>query len=283
MYSNKLYTPLRYPGGKARFAPLVTEIIQKNDLGGGHYLEPYAGGAGLALILLMDQVVEHIHINDFDPAVAAFWRAAVNDGERLIELVANADVTMEAWHHWRAVMQGKTPAGGLERGFATLFMNRTNRSGILKGGVIGGKDQAGVYKLDARFMRDKICNRLQLIHDKRDFIHVYEEDAISLLRRCATVVPKKTLVYLDPPYYVKGAGLYRNSYKHEDHSEIADFLKTGELGLPWITSYDNATEIREMYANETSVTYGLNYTAQRRYVGDEVMFFSDELSHVPVS
>lgn len=281
MYSNKLYTPLRYPGGKARFAPLVTEIIQKNGLNGGHYLEPYAGGAGLALILLVDKVVEHVHINDLDPAVASFWRAATDGTDRLINLVSTAEVTMDAWHHWRSVMQGKTPASALERGFATLFMNRTNRSGILKGGVIGGKLQAGAYKLDARFMRDKICSRLQLIRDNSKFIHVYEEDAISLLRRCNTLVPAKSLVYLDPPYYVKGAGLYRNSYKHEDHTEIADFLQSGELGLPWITSYDNAAEIREMYAAENSVTYGLNYTAQRRYVGDEVMFFSSELSHVP--
>ena len=277
MYSNKLYTPLRYPGGKARFAPLVEEIVRSNDLVGGHYFEPYAGGAGLALILLMDDVVERIHINDVDPAVAAFWRAAVNQSEDLIALVAGEPVTMDAWHHWRDVMCGRVAATEVEIGFATLFMNRTNRSGILKGGVIGGKKQSGTYKIDARFMRDKLCERLDRIGNNSHRISVYEEDALSLLQRCQSFLPQRTLIYLDPPYYVKGSGLYRNSYKPIDHEMIATYLQGGDLKLPWITSYDNAEEIRQMYSSSASVTYGLNYTAQRRYVGDEVMFFSPSI------
>lgn len=281
MYSNKLYTPLRYPGGKARFAPLLEALIRENNLEGGHYFEPYAGGAGLALILLMDDVVEQIHINDFDPAIASFWRSAVNRNEALIQMVANADVSMDAWHHWREVMFGRAPSDELSRGFATLFMNRTNRSGILKGGVIGGKKQAGTYKLDARFMRDKICSRLELIGEVKTRINVYEEDALSLLARCADFLPAKTLLYLDPPYYVKGAGLYRNSYKDDDHRNIANMLQDGSFPLPWIVSYDNAEEIREMYSRSSSVCYGLNYTAQRRYIGDEVMFFSEGMKQIP--
>lgn len=281
MYSNKLYTPLRYPGGKARFSSLIERIIQDNGLNGGHYFEPFAGGAGLALILLVDDVVEAIHINDIDPAVAAFWTAAVRDTDRLIEMVAEADVSMDAWHHWRAVMNGHVAATKLERGFATLFMNRTNRSGILKGGVIGGKLQAGTYRLDARFMRDKICERLSRIGRLSDRIYVYEEDAHSILQRCSEFLPSKSLIYLDPPYYVKGAGLYRNSYKDDDHRQIANLLLAKEFPLPWVVSYDNAQEIRDMYGDASRVSYGLNYTAQKRYVGDEVMFFSEKLSAVP--
>lgn len=281
MYSNKLYTPLRYPGGKARFAPLLEALVRNNELDGGHYFEPYAGGAGLALILLMDEVVEQIHINDFDPAVAAFWRSAVDRNAALIRMVADAEVSMEAWHHWREVMFGRTPADELSRGFATLFMNRTNRSGILKGGVIGGKNQAGAYKLDARFMRDKICSRLELIGQAKNRINVYEEDALSLLARCTDFLPAKSLIYLDPPYYVKGAGLYRNSYKDDDHRNIAEMLQHHSFPRPWVVSYDNAEEIRKMYSSSSSVSYGLNYTAQRRYIGDEVMFFSEGMKGIP--
>ena len=277
MYSNKLYTPLRYPGGKARFAPLIVEAIHSNLLTGGHYLEPYAGGVGVALTLLLDGHVSHVHINDADPAVAVFWRTATTQATGLIDKVANEPVTIEAWHHWRAVMLGQIEATELDRGFATLFVNRTNRSGILMGGVIGGKAQSGTYKLDARFMRDQICARLARIGEHSSAIHVYEEDALALLTRCHQFLPKKSLVYLDPPYYVKGSGLYRNFYKHVDHVRIAKLLSSRKFRRPWIVSYDNVDEIRLMYEYARSFTYGLNYTAQRRYIGAEVMFFGDRL------
>lgn len=278
MYSKKLFSPLRYPGGKARFAPMIADVINSNKLAGGHYLEPYAGGAGVALVLLMDGVVRHIHINDADSAVAVFWRAAVQETAGLIRLVASEPVTMDAWHHWRAMMLGETEGTQLERGFATLFMNRTNRSGILKGGVIGGKAQSGTYKVDARFMRDELCVRLERIGRYAGAISVYEEDAQKLLRRCHQFLPSKSLVYLDPPYYVKGAGLYRNSYKHDDHVQIARLLGSGRFRRPWIVSYDNVEEIRTMYSYAHSFTYGLHYTAQTRYIGSEVMFFSERLT-----
>lgn len=277
MYSNKLYTPLRYPGGKARFAPLIAEVIATNNLTGGHYLEPYAGGAGVALSLLVDGVVDHVHINDADPAIADFWRAATEQSEQLVAMVASESISMDAWHHWRGVMLGTVHGSVLERGFATLFMNRTNRSGILKGGVIGGKAQAGHYKINARFMRDELCKRLVRIGAHSDGIHVYEEDAQQLLLRCHQFLPAKSLVYLDPPYYVKGAGLYRNFYKHEDHVRIAKLLGSDRFRRPWVVSYDNAEEIKEMYAYATPYAYGLNYTAQRRYTGSEVMFFSSSI------
>ena len=283
MYSKKLFTPLRYPGGKARFAPLIAEVIQRNGLQGGHYLEPYAGGAGVALVLLFDGVVEHAHINDADPAVAVFWRVATRSTRELIDLVANEPVTMDAWHHWRAVMLGDKNGSELERGFATLFMNRTNRSGILKGGVIGGKSQAGTYKVDERFMRDELCIRLERIGQHSDFINVYEEDAYELLLRCHQFLPQKSLVYLDPPYYVKGEGLYRNFYQHKDHLKIAHLLGSTRFRRPWVVSYDAAEEIKDMYAYARSMSYGLHYTAQRRYTGSEVMFFSPRLVAPPQS
>jgi DNA adenine methylase len=277
MYSNKLYTPLRYPGGKARFAPLIAEVITANGLSGGHYLEPYAGGAGVALCLLVDGLVEHVHINDADPAIATFWRVATQKAEQLVAMVASEPITMDAWFHWRSVMLGHAQGSELERGFATLFMNRTNRSGILKGGVIGGKQQAGSYKIDARFMRDELCLRLERVGKFSAGIHVYEEDAHQLLLRCHQFLPIKSLVYLDPPYYVKGAGLYRNFYKHDDHVRIAKLLGSERFRRPWVVSYDNADEIKDMYAYAKPYAYGLNYTAQRRYTGSEVMFFSERI------
>lgn len=278
MYSNKLYTPLRYPGGKARFAPLIASIMQTHGLVGGHYLEPYAGGAGVALELLFHGHASHIHINDFDPAVNAFWQAVTRHPQDLLALLWETPINMDQWFHWRSVLRGEVQASIVEQGFATLFMNRTNRSGILKGGVIGGKDQTGDYKMDARLKKDVLAARIKKIAQHAGDISVYCEDAHTLLSRADRLLSKQSLIYLDPPYYVKGRGLYRNFYSHNDHLAIAKLLQSRSFKFPWIVSYDAASEIKEMYKLSRGLTYGLNYTAQTRYIGNEVMYFSRKLT-----
>jgi len=277
MFSNKLYTPLRYPGGKARFAPFIASVMRANGLEGGHYLEPYAGGAGVALELLFHGDASHIHINDFDEAIFDFWIATTQQPEEILRLLADTPVTMEQWLYWRAVLRSEIKVGQVERGFATLFMNRTNRSGVLKGGVIGGLKQGGTYKLDARLKKDALAKRIEMIALHASSISVYNEDAHALLKRSQAFLPRSSLVYLDPPYYVKGQGLYRNFYEHEDHVQIASLLQSRDFKTPWVVSYDNVNEIQQMYRMSQSLAYGLNYTAQVRYVGSEVMFFRPDL------
>lgn len=277
MYSKKLYTPLRYPGGKAQFAPFIAKVMELNNLVGGHYLEPYAGGAGVALELLFHGYASHVHINDLDPAVHAFWATVTTHPDALLQLLHDTPVTMDEWFRWRSILRGEVEATLIERGFATLFMNRTNRSGILKGGVIGGLAQAGAYKLDARLKKDALATRIKRIADHSEKISVYSEDALLLLTRSSEFLPERSITYLDPPYYVKGQGLYRNYYKHDDHLDIAKAIQSSTFDLPWVVSYDNAKEICAMYGMSKALTYGLNYTAQKRYVGNEVMFFSRKL------
>lgn len=277
MYSNKLYSPLRYPGGKAPFAPFIAKLMEKNGLIGGHYLEPYAGGAGVALELLFEGQASHIHINDADPAIYAFWMSVTKHSEELLALLESTPITMEEWFRWRLVLREESKATMVEKGFATLFLNRTNRSGILKAGVIGGKNQDGDYKLDARFKKDVVAARIEAVAKRARNISVYCEDSLLLLKRCAEFLPKQSLIYLDPPYYVKGKGLYRNYYEHDDHVAIAKKLQQKSFKWPWVVSYDNAEEICAMYQMSQSLSYGLNYTAQRRYVGNEVMFFGQNI------
>jgi DNA adenine methylase len=277
MFSNKLYSPLRYPGGKAPFAPFIAKVMEVNGVGGGHYLEPYAGGAGVALELLFHGHASHIHINDADPAVYAFWVSVTKHPDALLDLLETTPITIEEWFKWRSVLRGDCKASLVEKGFATLFMNRTNRSGILKAGVIGGKNQDGNYKLGARFKKDVVAARIREIAKRIDDISVYCEDSLHLLGRCSEFLPNNSLIYLDPPYYVKGKGLYRNYYEHDDHVGIANTIQGKGFKWYWVVSYDNVEEICAMYQLRKSLSYGLNYTAQRRYVGSEVMFFSQNL------
>lgn len=248
--------------------------MRESGLDGGHYLEPYAGGAGVALELLFHGAASHIHINDFDQAVYDFWVSVTRYPDDVLRLLRDTPVTIDEWLRWRSVLRGEVEVGQVERGFATLFMNRTNRSGVLKGGVIGGLGQAGAYKLDARLKKDVLTKRIEKIAQHAGSITVYNEDALGLLARCSEFLPHKSLIYLDPPYYVKGQGLYRNFYEHDDHVAIAEILQSDDLKRNWVVSYDNVTQIQQMYQLSRSFAYGLNYTAQKRYVGSEIMFFS---------
>lgn len=269
--ARKFSTPLRYPGGKGKFSNFVKDVFEANGLLDGHYVEPYAGGAGVALELLFQEYVSHIHINDIDVAVYSFWKAAVDHTAELCEVINETPVNMENWHRQRDVLSNMEAYSLLEIALATFFLNRTNRSGILKAGVIGGKSQAGKWKLDVRYNKEDLTKRIRMIGRYRERIHVYNNDAVEFLDKVVPELPKKSLIYLDPPYYEKGSGLYRNFYNHEDHVSIAKKLES--VNLPWIVSYDDVQPIKEIYSNYRQDEYVLSYTAQDKRKGAEVMIY----------
>lgn len=269
-------TPLRYPGGKAKLTSFLKLVFEENNLLDGHYVEPYAGGAGIALALLYQSYVKTIHLNDLNQAVYAFWHSVLNNNDALCKLIRDTPVTMDEWHKQKEVMLNPEQYDTVALGFATFFLNRTNRSGILMGGVIGGKGQSGDWKLDVRFNKPDLINRIEKLALYRSRIKLYNLDAAYLISDVLPRLPANTLVYLDPPYYVKGKGLYQNHYTHDDHKAIAKLVQK-EIKLPWIVSYDYAPEIMEMYTKSRGIVYGLNYSAQEKYEGMEAMFFSKKL------
>lgn len=271
----RYYSPLRYPGGKRKLADYIKLVFHENNLMDGDYAEPYAGGAGVALALLFDEYARRIHINDLDPGISAFWFSAVHDTEALCELIRNTPVSMHEWHKQKEV-QADSNSGLLELGFATFFLNRTNRSGIISGGVIGGKQQNGKWSLDARFNKEDLIRRIQKIGRFRNRISVYDLDAKVFLQRIVPQLPERSLVYLDPPYYIKGQQLlYTNYYKPEDHAGIAALVNNMEC--KWIVSYDNVPEISQLYEGLPNRDYDISYSAQERYAGSEMMFFNPDL------
>lgn len=265
-------TPLRYPGGKAKFLPHIEQILRHNDLIGGCYAEPYAGGAGVALGLLLNGLVENIFINDIDPALYSFWFAVVNHNDLLCEMIDEVPVTIENWHTQKEILLNNDKYSMLEVALSTFFLNRTNRSGILKAGVIGGKEQKGPWKLDARFNKKELIKRIELIGAYKEKIYVSNFDAVDFLLHQKALLPQNSLIYLDPPYYVKGAELYRNFYKHDDHVKIANTLR--EIQLPWVVSYDNVPEIKSIYHEFNMTDYTLNYTAQDKKKGLEIIIYN---------
>jgi len=271
---NTRITPLRYPGGKQKVTPFVKEIIEANSLEKCSYIEPYAGGAGVALALLVNDIVNKIYINDISLPVYAFWYSLLNNTDDIVKKVRDIPLTIDEWEKQHEILYRKSSSNLLELGFSMFYMNRCNRSGILNAGVIGGKSQEGKWKIDARFNRFDLIRRMECIASYKDKIKLSNNDALSFLK--SLKIKSKKIAYLDPPYYHKADKLYDNYYHPDDHKKIADFLNQ-DAAFPWITSYDDTPEIEQLYSGNESFTYSLQYNAAKAYKGKEIFIFSHDL------
>lgn len=269
-------TPLRYPGGKQKVTPFIREILIENNID-GHYVEPYAGGAGVAISLLLSNHIKSIHLNDSDIRIYAFWHAVKYDNERFCSKIASASLTIDEWKKQKEILNNPLDYDLFEVGFSTFFMNRCNRSGVLKAGVIGGINQDGNYKMDARFSRNDLIRRIELIGIFSDKISLSNLDAEELIEVYIPMLDDNSLIYFDPPYFNKAKDLYLNSYVKEDHRRLSEKIQN-EVNKPWILSYDNVPEIVSLYPARKSFTYNLQYSAAKNYKGKEVFIFCDNIA-----
>ena len=213
------YSPLRYPGGKNCIFPFISRLFYENRLIGIRYAEPYAGGAGLALRLLFEGYVDHIYINDLDISIYAFWATIVDRPDDFCKWIDSVTVSIQNWKKYRK-KQSRNNTDIFELAKSTFFLNRTNISGIIKGGVIGGLEQTGKYKIAARFNKINLIDRIQKIKSVKDRITVSNFDGIQFIKKLDNK-KEEILIYLDPPYYQKGADLYMNYYTKKDHKRLS--------------------------------------------------------------
>ena len=266
-------SPFRYPGGKSfltgYLAAAVQELPTDQD---AHYLEPYCGGAGAALGLLAQNAVSKVHINDSDIRVYSAWRAMLADNERFINELRSRPATIETWHECREIVS-QTPNGySFELGFATFFINRTSRAGIVLGsGPIGGYAQEGNWKIDARYYPETISKRLKWLGGKAAQIELSNEDGIAFLKRKSKQLRSHPALYfIDPPYVKAGGRLYLNAMDEQKHRELAEFLKD-EMRGKWVLTYDNHPLIRELYHSCSIRLLQVNYSLSQTRKEAELM------------
>lgn len=270
------FSPLRYPGGKGKLTEYIRLIFETNGLNGGHYVEPYAGGAAVALSLLFLENASHIHINDLNRSIYAFWYCVLNETEEFCRKISKTRVSATQWRNQKAIQENRDSEDLLDVGYSTFFLNRTNRSGIIgNGGMIGGVEQTGRWLIDARFNKKELIERIQKVASFSSRISLYNLDACVLLKKISSKLPEKTLLYLDPPYYVQGKRLYQHHYDHDDHVTVANVVRT--LSHRWVVSYDDVEPIHKMYKGCRKRVYGIGYSARNAYEGSEVVFFSQQL------
>ncbi|MDD4117086.1 MAG: DNA adenine methylase [Kiritimatiellae bacterium] len=266
-------SPLRYPGGKASLSAFLTRTIELNNLTGCSYFEPFAGGAGAALRLLRDGIVTELHLNDADPRIAAFWRAVLEEPERFVDSIMSIPLNVSEWRKQHALCQAVDTCRSFDLGFATFYLNRCNRSGVLLGaGPIGGYIQTGKWGIDARFNRENLAERVLTIARKRAQIHITNMDALNFL---ADKLPrgynrKRVFAYLDPPYYSNGNRLYLNFYNDREHRHLSRYIQR-QTTLKWVMSYDDALFIRKLYAPCRIYHLSLQYSLQRKQKARELL------------
>lgn len=271
---NRYCTPLRYPGGKQRLAPFIVDVLKANDLVGGHYAEPYAGGAGVAIHLLLTGHVQHIYLNDSSQPVYAFWRSIQRDPDSFCGKIASASLTIDEWRRQKHIITYPRSFTQEELGFSLFYLSRCNRSGIPNAGVIGGLTQQGRWKMDARFPRNELIRRIEAIAARKKQITITNLDAEEFICRRVPSIPRKSLVYCDPPYFHQANRLYLNHYGAKDHVRLAATIQR-KLKRHWLVSYDNVPAVRKCYSERRSFFYTVQYNAARVYRGTEIFFVSD--------
>jgi len=268
------YTPLRYPGGKTKLFPLVSEIISINNLSNCTYIEPFAGGAGLALKLLLNGIVNKIVINDYDYAIYCIWDTILEQTEEMCEFIEDVPLTVSEWQRQREIYNNQDNHSKKEIGMATFFLNRTNISGVLKGGVIGGLSQEGNYKIDARFNRKTLIESIRTIADVKENIDLFSWNAKDFITQ---IIPnyQNCFVYFDPPYVKKGPFLYTNSFNENDHIQLEQVIST--CPEKWIVTYDDCELIRNLYKDYYSESLSINYSVGKTKKGDEVIIYGQNV------
>ena len=270
-------SPLRYPGGKASLAGFFGDIISALQIEHPQYIEPYAGGVGAGISLLRQGIVDRLAINDIDPAVHAFWRTAVEDNARLVDRIATVPLTIEEWQRQREIYKASDERDLFGLGFAFFYLNRTNRSGILNAGVIGGQQQLGKYKIDARFNRETLIERLASIGELSDRIVVSNLDGRTVINNYAQ--DPSAFMYIDPPYVQAGSQLYLNAFDGRDHTALAAVVKTVEQAH-WLMTYDTAPLIENLYRDYFQCRLELTYSARYPGQAEELLVASESVANI---
>lgn len=266
-------SPLRYPGGKSRIFPFVSNLFYENDMLGFSYAEPYAGGSGLALKLLFGEYVDKIYLNDLDESIYAFWHAVLNHTEELCAWIMEVRLTIRTWRHYKKIHRNPTNFSHLDLAKATFFLNRTNVSGVIKGGMIGGLAQESKYNIDARFYREESVAKIRRIAAMRHRILISNLDGIAFIDRLNRR-KEKIFIYLDPPYFHKADDLYMNHYVGRDHERLSRHVKG--LRKRWMVSYDDQQFILNLYSENRALRHSLARGASNQ-TGNEILIFSENV------
>lgn len=270
-------SPFRYPGGKGFLTPfLASELTHRFQTTKPHFAEPYCGGAGAALNLLVEEKVDFLHLNDADIRIFSAWYAIVNETNRFIDAIFENTATIKNWERFLRILHDTSHTEyNFDVGFAAFFINRTSRSGVLLGsGPIGGYNQDGKWKIDARYYKDALANRVERIGKYRSSIEVSRMDGLEFCKSLRSRnVLDRTFLFIDPPYVKAGSRLYHDGMNSSKHNSLAAWLVAGNAPH-WLLTYDDHPIVRENYAAMQDFRLDVRYSLARRRMEGELLYMS---------
>ncbi|MBE9896313.1 DNA adenine methylase [Enterococcus casseliflavus] len=277
-------SPLRYPGGKYNMLKFVKQILQENQID-GTYIEAFAGGAGLAVNLLLTDTVQEIVLNDYDIAIYCFWYAVVYRNEEFLEKFDRVSVTLEEWHVQKGIFDDLSKRNRLGKsqmlnlGFATYFLNRTNFSGILRGATpIGGLKQTGAWKIDCQFKKQNLRPVLEELGKNVNRITIKRLDMINSFEQIFSddFDRENSLMFIDPPYVKEGRRLYLPIKEIDEHRQLSTSILQADC--KWLLTYDMHEDLLPMY-NEVNqkFKYQLRYFVKEKRNEQEFLALSNDL------
>ncbi len=248
-------TPLRFPGGKSWLLEYVKSFLKFHNLKDASVIEPFAGSASISIGLLEDGIIEKAYICESDPLIVSFWLSVLEDNEELVELVKSVNVSIDTWWAFKKYLEPDAinKFSRIELALAFIFYNRTNYSGIIKAGPLGGKKQRSNYKIGCRFNKEQINKKIRNLRKFSEKLQVFHDDGVEFMKRARSLSKTDNLFfYVDPPYYKTGRQLYRDYFTEKDHLNLANYLT--KVDLPWLLSYDDSEFIKNIYT-KTNQTY----------------------------
>ncbi|ODP93006.1 DNA adenine methylase [Levilactobacillus brevis] len=282
-------SPFRYPGGKTQLYSFVHHLLEINN-STDIYIEPFAGGAGIPIKLLANDQINYVWINDYDKAIYSVWDNILNKPDELISLIQSvpfdyysgheisADFSISFWKRQKQVyLENKNHQHSIELAFSTLFLNRTNTSGIITADPLGGLQQKSQTQIYVRFNKKTLIDKINFIYSVRNRIKLTRLNALDMIPKIRTTVdPQDSFIFFDPPYFAQGKNLYYSSFNESGHANLAKEI-LALTNYKWITTYDTASQINENYKVAAKrFEYYLNYSANNKRRGKslEYMFAS---------
>jgi DNA adenine methylase len=265
-------SPLRYPGSKQKAIKHIMPFWKMVMGNTKEYREPFLGGG--SIFFNLDVQNKKIYLNDKDENIAILFKVMRDKPEKLCEKIRETFPTIEKWKE----IKYSDPEDEIEIAFRTLFLNRTNYSGILSASPIGGFRQTSDYPIHCRWNPIDLQKRVKICSEILKNAEITSEDFFYSIIKPST---GEVFMFIDPPYYEKGHMLYNERMEPEDHERLRDLL--ADTKHKFLLTYDDCNEIRDLYENvpgfhllKRNWSYTASTTKEKRTVGKELFITNIE-------
>ena len=254
-----LKTPLRYPGGKSRVAPM---LIEKFPSGIKEFREPFLGGASVALLFSQKHPEIPVWVNDKYEYLYNFWVTLQEDGDNLSDVLVGIkedhSTEEKAKELFISAKEEISKADPFRKAVLFWILNKCSYSGLTENSSFSASaSRQNFTTRGAKHLKNisEIIQHWEITN--LDYTEVLQPDGDGVF------------CFLDPPYKI-GSYLYgTNAEMHKtfDHDDFIAQCK--KCPNKWMVTYNNDIDLKEGYKGynqeEFRITYGMKHRADNRH------------------